>query len=359
MGGFDTRVTDDTRNLFLEAAHFRAFGHHRPQHANLVCTPTPAHRFERGVDPELPRIAVERDANSFSTSPAACLARWSKRCGSDLPTRATGRACVRASRARHSACAGRREVERILRALGLGVRSFDDGWERDRADASASIIAIEEDLIEEIARIHGYDACRPRCRAARRAWCLPPEAWATSAMRAAADRARLSGGDQLRLRRGRVAEASGRPDEGGVPLANPLSAELSTMRTMLLPGLVDRAASQRRAAAGSRAPVRDRQVVRGPARRRWKPAASPWPPPLRRRRGRAVGRWPRAPLDFHDIKGDLDSWPPPPARHSRLPAVRKRLLAPWPLGRRVSRRARHRLDRRTGPALQRRSISMP
>jgi phenylalanyl-tRNA synthetase beta chain len=58
-GGYDTRVTTQTRNVFLEAAHFapaalagraRKLGMHTDA----------AHRFERGVDAELPRRALER-----------------------------------------------------------------------------------------------------------------------------------------------------------------------------------------------------------------------------------------------------------------------------------------------------------
>ncbi len=59
MGGHDSRVTDTTRNVFLESAHFapsaimgraRKIGMHTDA----------SHRFERGVDPELPRAALER-----------------------------------------------------------------------------------------------------------------------------------------------------------------------------------------------------------------------------------------------------------------------------------------------------------
>ncbi|MCB1561818.1 MAG: phenylalanine--tRNA ligase subunit beta, partial [Xanthomonadales bacterium] len=59
MGGFDTRVTDATRSVFLESAHFapsaiagraRRYGLHTDA----------SHRFERGVDPTLPRRAIER-----------------------------------------------------------------------------------------------------------------------------------------------------------------------------------------------------------------------------------------------------------------------------------------------------------
>src|SRR5690606_11258208 len=59
MGGFDTRVTDATRNVFLEAAHFAPaaiIGRSR----RLGMHTDAAHRFERGVDPQLPRTAIER-----------------------------------------------------------------------------------------------------------------------------------------------------------------------------------------------------------------------------------------------------------------------------------------------------------
>ena len=59
MGGEDTKVGDATRNVFLEAAHFAPsaiIGRGR----KLGLHTDAAHRFERGVDPELPRIAIEQ-----------------------------------------------------------------------------------------------------------------------------------------------------------------------------------------------------------------------------------------------------------------------------------------------------------
>jgi phenylalanyl-tRNA synthetase beta subunit len=59
MGGEDTKVSSTTRNVFLEAAHFAPsaiIGRSR----KLGLHTDAGHRFERGVDPELPRIAVER-----------------------------------------------------------------------------------------------------------------------------------------------------------------------------------------------------------------------------------------------------------------------------------------------------------
>src|SRR5690606_19726034 len=59
MGGHDTRVTEDTRTVLLDAAHFAPaaiLGRGR----RLGLHTDAAHRFERGVDPELPRAAIER-----------------------------------------------------------------------------------------------------------------------------------------------------------------------------------------------------------------------------------------------------------------------------------------------------------
>src|SRR4249919_79858 len=59
MGGFDTRVTETTARVFLESAHFAPsaiIGRAR----KLGLHTDASHRFERGVDPELPRYALER-----------------------------------------------------------------------------------------------------------------------------------------------------------------------------------------------------------------------------------------------------------------------------------------------------------
>src|SRR5690348_1819853 len=61
MGGFDTRVIETTRDIFLEAAYFAPDAiAGRARKLNMQTDA--AHRFERGVDPELPRLALERAA---------------------------------------------------------------------------------------------------------------------------------------------------------------------------------------------------------------------------------------------------------------------------------------------------------
>ena len=111
-------------------------------------------------------------------------------------------------------------------------------------------------------------------------------------------------------------------DARRVPLANPLSAELGVMRTQLLPGPGRRACAQHRAPAGARAPVRTRQGVRrhGAGRSADRNVAH------RRRRLRRCappsnGASASRAVDFHDLKGDLDSLAATVRRDARISAL--------------------------------------
>ena len=304
MGGADTKVTDATRNVFLEAAHFAPaaiIGRSR----KLGLHTDAGHRFERGVDPELPRIAVERATRLIlgiaGGTPGPVIEAV-------LPQHLPQPKAIQLRRARLARVLGVQvadaEVERILRALGLGVEAEADGWQVT-APTRRFDLAIEEDLIEEIARIHGYDA-------------IPTSLPGGATRLVAASETRVPEHD---LREQLVArdflEAinyafvdaawldAWQMRDVGLPLANPLSAELGVMRPALLPGLVaalgrNAARQQPRVrlfeigkvfAGGNDAPVetlRIAAVACGGA------TAEQW----------GVGA--RA-LDFHDLKGDLEA----------------------------------------------------
>ena len=304
MGGADTKVTDATRNVFLEAAHFAPaaiIGRSR----KLGLHTDAGHRFERGVDPELPRIAVERATRLIlgiaGGTPGPVIEAV-------LPQHLPQPKAIQLRRARLARVLGVQvadaEVERILRALGLGVEADAEGWQVT-APTRRFDLAIEEDLIEEIARIHGYDA-------------IPTSLPGGATRLVAASETRVPEHD---LREQLVArdflEAinyafvdaawldAWQMRDVGLPLANPLSAELGVMRPALLPGLVaalgrNAARQQPRVrlfeigkvfAGGNDAPVetlRIAAVACGGA------TAEQW----------GVGA--RA-LDFHDLKGDLEA----------------------------------------------------
>ncbi len=305
MGGHDTRVTDATRNVFLEAAHWipsAIIGRSR----RLGMHTDAGHRFERGVDPELPRIAVEYatrlilDVAGGVPGPVIEAVREG-----DLPRPQV----VGLRRERLARVLGVRvpddDVERILRALGLGVEATGEGW-RVTAPTRRFDIAIEEDLVEEIARIHGYDRIPTTLPAGAARLVAPSE----TRLDDATARRQLAARDYLEAVNYAFVDADllakwGLAD-GAVPLANPLSAELGVMRTSLLPGLVSALA---RNAARQQSRVRLFELGNVFA-------ANAADAPLETQRiaaaacGNAQGeQWSgkSQPIGFHDLKGDLES----------------------------------------------------
>lgn len=308
MGGFDTRVTDDTTDVFLEAAHFAPaaiMGRGR----KLGLHTDAGHRFERGVDPVLPRTAIEYatrlilDLAGGTPAPVTEAVREA-----DLPATAT----IALRRARIARVLGIQiadaDVERILRALGMDVAASADGWQVT-APSRRFDIAIEEDLIEELARIHGYEQIPTTLPGGASRVAMPTET-------------RL---DDLSVRRQLVARdlqetinyafvdaallAQWQLDEGLVTLANPLSAELAVMRPSLLPGLV---ATLGRNAARQLGRVRLFELGRVFHQQ----AGEGQPAPLETQRVAAAicgdadtQQWglPTRKVDFHDLKGDLES----------------------------------------------------
>ncbi|KPN06000.1 phenylalanine--tRNA ligase subunit beta [Xanthomonas arboricola] len=237
MGGLDTRVTETTRNVFLESAYFdpaaimgrgRKFGLHTDA----------GHRFERGVDPALPPQAIE-----VATRLVLELAGGTPGpvVHAQLPEHLPQPARILLRRARIARVLGIQiddaEVVRILGALGMQLEAVAEGWQV-MAPSRRFDIAIEEDLIEELARIHGYDRVPTTLPGGASRIAMPSETQL----------------DELSVRRQLVARELQETinyafvdatllerwqlTDGLVPLANPLSAELAIMRPRLLPGLV-------------------------------------------------------------------------------------------------------------------------
>lgn len=305
MGGNDTKVGATTRNVFLEAAHFAPaaiIGRSR----KLGLHTDAGHRFERGVDPELPPVAIEYATRLIMETaggvpgPVTDVVR-----AADMPQpQSVGLRRERLARVLgvHVADA---EVDRILRALGLGVEAAADGW-RVSVPTRRFDLAIKEDLIEEIARIHGYDAI-PTTLPGGATRLVNPSETRSSEHDA---RRQLVARDYLEAINYAFVDADllgkWQLADGGVVLANPLSAELGVMRTRLLPGLV---AALARNAARQQSRVRLFEVGKVFA-------ANPGAAPVETRRIAAVAcgdaaaeQWGVASrkVDFHDLKGDLDS----------------------------------------------------
>lgn len=306
MGGQDTRVTDATRNVFLEAAHFAPaaiIGRGR----RLGLHTDAAHRFERGVDPALPAEAI------------ALATRLILEVAGGAPGPVVGAECVEhlpqpapvlLRRARLARVLGLtiddEAVTRILVALGLAVAADEAGW-MVTPPARRFDLAIEEDLIEEVARIHGYDRVPTTLPGGGTRLAPTSE----GQVPAADLRRQMVARDYLEAINYAFVDAAllerWQLQAGAVALANPLSAELGVMRTSLLPGLVDALA---RNAARQQPRVRLFEVGRVFASR----DAGQAPLETRRLAAVAMGaaqvaHWSESEraADVFDLKGDLES----------------------------------------------------
>ena len=237
MGGEDSAVDADTRNIFLESAFFRpeiiagkarSYGLHTDS----------SHRFERGVDTGLQVRALERatelilqicggEAGPVTTQAAAShnqeknpihlrTEQIKRILGIEMPVE---------------------QVTEIFQRLGMEVKVFPDGW-LVKSPSFRFDIQIEADLLEELVRIYGYNNI-PRSQPVYQ-----------SAIEARPE----AENDLLRLKQALTGRGYYEaitysfvdpgvqkildPDVEAIALANPLSSEMSVMRTTIWAGLL-------------------------------------------------------------------------------------------------------------------------
>ncbi|MEO5623675.1 MAG: phenylalanine--tRNA ligase subunit beta [Dokdonella sp.] len=315
MGGHVSRVTNATRNVFLESAHFAPaaiMGRAR----KLGLHTDASHRFERGVDPALPRAALER-------ATALLLAIAGGNAGPLVEAIRTDALPLGAPISLRRERLARlldldiadNEVERILAALGLRVERDAQGWLATPPSWRFDL-AIEEDLIEEVVRVYGYERVPTRApRGNLRAPVLPEAVLGIGRLRA-----HLVARDYVEAVCyafvARETLTQWQLDSGAVALANPLSVDLGVMRTSLLPGLVAALAANRRRQQERVRLFEVGNVFQGPSSINATRESEPTPAPVETLRiaGVACGgafaeQWSetRRTLDFFDIKGDVES----------------------------------------------------
>jgi phenylalanyl-tRNA synthetase beta chain len=243
MGGEGSGVDQQTRHLFLEAAFFTPeLMAGRARHYGLHTDAS--HRYERGVDPELPYRAIERATTLLmewvggKPGPITDITATEH-----LPARAGVTLRASAIKAMLGIEVPADEVTRILKGLGFEVEidSAAQEW-CCTAPSWRFDMGLEADLIEEIARIFGYDNIPT----------LPVQGASQAGVNSEATaslaeiRHRLvSRGFNEAITFSFVspdAQALFDPDWVPVALKNPISSDLAVMRTSLLPGLAGAAA---------------------------------------------------------------------------------------------------------------------
>jgi phenylalanyl-tRNA synthetase beta chain len=303
MGGRDTAISAATTDVLLEAAHFAPTAiAGRARRLGLFTDA--AQRFERGVDPTLPALALER-------ATALLLELAGGTPGVTQVTRAgigqgAADVWVTLRRARLGKLLGvavpDAEVAGFLGAISDAVEATAEGW-RVRKPPHRFDVRIEADLIEEVARLRGFDSI-PETPAI-----APQVAGHATESRVANERlltAMADRGYREVITYSFVDPALQRqlfPDVPTLALSNAISADLSEMRVSLWTGLVHAARENLR-----RQQPRVRLFEIG---KKFDMAGAELSE-IETLSGIATGaRWPeqwgsaREALDFYDVKADL------------------------------------------------------
>ena len=237
MGGEVSGVSETTSDVLLEAAFFaplaiagkaRSYGLHTDS----------SHRFERGVDFNLQRQAMER-ATALLLEIVGGRAGPVTEVTSDVHLPQLAPIALRRTRVRRLLGVDIDDavIADILARLGMQVVPNDAGWTVSAPSARFDI-TIEADLIEEIGRIFGYANIPASLSSAPVSVAVRPEA-----------EFNLARAKQLLTHRGyqeaitysfiapEVAAVL-TPGNEPIKLANPISADMSDMRASLWPGLV-------------------------------------------------------------------------------------------------------------------------
>lgn len=241
MGGERSGVSADTRDVFLECAFFAPLGIAAAARRYGLHTDA-SHRYERGVDWQLQAEAVER-ATALLVEIAGGKPGPVLEAGSEaaLPTPNV----VRLRKRRLDRLVGEEvpptEVERIFERLELAPHSAGEGEDRVwtvTAPSHRFDIEREEDLVEEVLRIYGYNAVADRVPTARLALGRLSLAEAP-AVRLAEALVDLGYTEAITYSfiAPHLADLLA-PESRHLRVLNPVSADHAVMRTSLLPGLV-------------------------------------------------------------------------------------------------------------------------
>ena len=309
MGGEHSGITLDTVDMFLESAFFspdaiagraRSYGF----------SSDASHRFERGVDFDLPARAIERATELIL---GICGGRAGPVVEAVSPGHLPRREPVRLRPARARKLLGIDLDDGRIAAIleGLALTVVRDGEHFSVTPPSYRFdIELEVDLVEELARVHGYDniptppprgalAMLDDSESRRPAWALCH---------------RLADRDYQEVINFAFVEEAWETDFAGNPaairLANPIASQLAVMRSTLLGGLVGNLVTNR-----NRQQPRVRVFEIGRCFRR-DSAGEPVPgfdQPLLLA-GLAAGpalpeQWgaPARGIDFFDVKGDVEA----------------------------------------------------
>jgi phenylalanyl-tRNA synthetase beta chain len=240
MGGAHAEVSAATTDILLEAAHFDPRTTSRSVRRHGLLTEA-GRRFERGVDPELPPVALELATRLLLEYGGGVAEDVIVDAGEPrLPD------VVRTDHRRISALIGVEyapdTVVRRLEQVGARVLPADDGTMEVLPPSWRPDLLETADLAEEVARLEGYDAIPSALPPAPAGRGLTAGQRRRRAVARALAHAGLVENRSFPFQSAEVLDQLGVPADDPrrrlVALANPLSAEQTYLRTSLLPGLL-------------------------------------------------------------------------------------------------------------------------
>jgi phenylalanyl-tRNA synthetase beta chain len=304
MGGFDTMITDKTRNILIESAWWDPAIVRKMSRKHALHTDA-SHRFERGADFESTIVSCDRVAEFILQSAGGELV------GDviDVVPRRLDQApiALRISEVHRILGAGidTNQIVRILKNLGFELLpepaeelEFTVSVPSWRLDVEREI-----DLIEEIARLHGYDKFPNTLPAFVGSVIDPPDAKKDEKLRGSL--LALGYNEAVSLTFISHEDAETFSDAPVVELENPQSEEASVMRTSLVPGMLNMIAHNL-----NRGILDVRLFEAGPAFQAQSGKAEEVKQICFSATGNASPanvHLPGRPVSFYDIKGDLET----------------------------------------------------
>ncbi len=248
MGGYDSEITETTCDVLLESAYFNPSSVRATAKALGISTEA-SYRFERGADPGVVLAALDRAAQLIVELAGGTICEGTV----DVYPGRQPLTKVQFRPERVNFVLGTTleaaEMAQILNRLGFDVDATGDVYQVT-VPTFRSDVTREIDLIEEIARVYGYDnipttlpkgdipvpASNPKTEVGRRVKHFLLAAGMMEVVNYSFcdpncfDRIRLTAEDPLR---------------NTLKLRNPLSPEMSVLRTTLTPGLLENAQHNR------------------------------------------------------------------------------------------------------------------
>jgi phenylalanyl-tRNA synthetase beta chain len=247
MGGLDTAISATTKNILVEAAWFDPATVRRSSKRHLIHTDA-SHRFERGADFNAPPIASALVSRIILEAGGTAVGNLVDEIVPEIQARTADRTPIRFRHSEIQRILGPTEdpegitptaTESILTGLGCRLAPESDSGQAVTLPSWRLDLEREIDLIEEVARVYGYNRFRNTLPAFAGSVVELPSAEKEAAVRGtllalgwneAIASTFCSADDAARF---------SREPNSSVALDNPLSAEAGMLRPSLLPGMLE------------------------------------------------------------------------------------------------------------------------